>query len=298
MDVFKQEYWSGLLLPAPGNLCNPGIKPASLASPALAGGFSITVPPGKTPSCLSWWQPHSSDCPEAIESLLVPLFSLRLHNPSFRSFWWCHLRNRPESADFSPAPLVICLLVTQLCPTLCNPIDCSPRGSSVHGIFQARILVWVANPFSRRSFQSRDWTQVSCIAGRFFTIWATGTCHSPPRPPPPAANVQVQLTVISHKDTAVAFQPTSLLLFFLHPQSIWTQQPKWFFLKISSSCLSSHLKTTQWLSILLRVKAKVLTMAQYKLVPPHLWSHLVILYVLQTVSETHRPTTSALGPLH
>ena len=49
--------------------------------------------------------------------------------------------------------------------------------SSVHGIFQARILEWVAVPFSSRSSQPRDQTQVSCIAGRFFTIWATSDSH-------------------------------------------------------------------------------------------------------------------------
>ena len=52
-------------------------------------------------------------------------------------------------------------------------MDCSPPGSSVHGILQARILEWVAIQFSRGSSQLRDWTQVSSIAGRFFTIWAT-----------------------------------------------------------------------------------------------------------------------------
>ena len=70
---------------------------------------------------------------------------------------------------------VICesQLVAQLCPTLCDPMDCSPPDSSVHGISQARILEWVAIPFSRGSSQPRDWTQVSCIASRFFTLWAT-----------------------------------------------------------------------------------------------------------------------------
>ena len=48
-------------------------------------------------------------------------------------------------------------------------MDCSPPGSSVHGILQARILKWVAISFSRRSFPPRNQTQVSCIAGRFFT---------------------------------------------------------------------------------------------------------------------------------
>ena len=52
-------------------------------------------------------------------------------------------------------------------------MDGSLPGSSVHGILQARILGWVAIPFSRRSSGPRDWTWVSCIAGRFFTIWAT-----------------------------------------------------------------------------------------------------------------------------
>ena len=64
-------------------------------------------------------------------------------------------------------------LVAQLCPTLCDPMDCSLPGSSIHGILQARILDWVAIPFSRGSSWFRDWTQVSCITGRFFTIWAS-----------------------------------------------------------------------------------------------------------------------------
>ena len=60
------------------------------------------------------------------------------------------------------------VLGTQLCLTLCSPVNCSPPGSSVHGI-----LEWVAIPFSRKSSQPRDRTQVSCIAGRFFTVWTT-----------------------------------------------------------------------------------------------------------------------------
>jgi len=107
---------------------------------------------------------------------------------------------------------VLCL-VTQLCPTLCEPVDCSQPGSSVHGdspdkntgvgcyallqgIFPTqglnpglphcrwilyhlshqgspRILKWVAYPFSRESSWPSNWTSVSCIAGRFFTSWTT-----------------------------------------------------------------------------------------------------------------------------
>ena len=72
------------------------------------------------------------------------------------------------------------VLVAESHPTLCNPVDSVSRpGSSVHGIVQARTLEWA----TRGSSQPRGWTQVSCIAGRFFTIWATWeawsrSCHS------------------------------------------------------------------------------------------------------------------------
>ena len=56
----------------------------------------------------------------------------------------------------------------QSCPTICDPMDCSLRGCSVHGISQARVLEWVALSFSRGSSQPRDWTQVSHITGRRF----------------------------------------------------------------------------------------------------------------------------------
>ena len=59
--------------------------------------------------------------------------------------------------------------VIQSCTTPCNPMDCSPPGSSIHGILQARILEWVAISFSRGSSWPRDQTQVSLIAGRGFT---------------------------------------------------------------------------------------------------------------------------------
>ena len=63
--------------------------------------------------------------------------------------------------------------VAQSCPTLCDPVDCRPPGSSVHGILQAGILEWVAISFSRGSSWPRDWTQVSRIAGRRLNLWAT-----------------------------------------------------------------------------------------------------------------------------
>ena len=102
----RQEYWSGMPFPSPGDLLNPGIEPRS---PALQAD---SLPPGK---------------------------------PKVKA------------------------LVTQSCPTLCDPMDCSPPGSSVHGIVQARILEWDAIPFLSRSSWPRDWTQVSCIASKFLS---------------------------------------------------------------------------------------------------------------------------------
>ena len=84
--------------------------------------------------------------------------------------------------------LVICLfrillfekkmLVAQSCSILCNLTDCSPPGSSVYGLLQARLPEWVARCFFRASSQPRDQTWVSCTAGRFFTIWATREAHN------------------------------------------------------------------------------------------------------------------------
>ena len=80
--------------------------------------------------------------------------------------------------------LSCCLYIISLCEMkvkwmwkllscVCDPMDCSPPGSSVLGILQARILEWVAIPFYRGSFRSRGWTQVFCVEVKFFTVWAT-----------------------------------------------------------------------------------------------------------------------------
>ena len=67
----------------------------------------------------------------------------------------------------------MCVCVTVSCLTLCDPMNCSPPGASVGEVLLARLLEWVAISFSRGTFPLRDWTWVSCIAGRFFTNWAT-----------------------------------------------------------------------------------------------------------------------------
>ena len=75
-------------------------------------------------------------------------------------------RNNHEATRLLYAVFYVCAKLLQLCPTLRNPVDCSPPGSSVHGILQARILKWIVIPFSRGSSQPRDRTcvpYVSCI---------------------------------------------------------------------------------------------------------------------------------------
>ena len=69
------------------------------------------------------------------------------------------------------------VLFSQSCPTLCDPMDYSPPGSSIQRILQASIMEWVAILFFRVCSPPRDWTQVSHIAGRFFTFWAMSEAH-------------------------------------------------------------------------------------------------------------------------
>ena len=80
------------------------------------------------------------------------------------TIWWCA---RVELSLESESE------VAQSCPTLCDPVDCSLQGFSIHGIIQAKILEWVAISFSRGSSRPRDQTWVSSVAGKCFNLWAT-----------------------------------------------------------------------------------------------------------------------------
>ena len=75
--------------------------------------------------------------------------------------------------------LFYCCLLTHSCIWLCSPVHCSPPGSSVHGIFQARIVEWVAISFSRGSSQPRDWTCISYTGRQILYRWATGETSLP-----------------------------------------------------------------------------------------------------------------------
>ena len=103
------------------------------------------------------WFPCLGIC---LRCFQIPLLSLWSEGDS------CVYRTPPP-----PPPAVLGLesVSRSVMWTLCNSMDCSPPGSSVHGILQARILEWVAISSSRGSSQPKDWTQVSCITSRFFT---------------------------------------------------------------------------------------------------------------------------------
>ena len=86
-------------------------------------------------------------------------------------------RNAPNPPGPFQTHSLLCVrvgLVARSCLTLCDPMDCSQPGSSVHGIFQARILEWVAMPSFRGIFPTQDQTHVSCIASRFFAAEPLG----------------------------------------------------------------------------------------------------------------------------
>ena len=98
MEFFRQEYWSGLPFPSPGDLPDPGIEPTSPVFPALVGDFFTTVPPGK---------------PSGILVHTKKKWAIKL---------WKNIEE--PSVQFSS--------LAQLCPTLCDPMDCSTPGFPVH----------------------------------------------------------------------------------------------------------------------------------------------------------------------
>ena len=122
-EIPRQEYWRGLPFPSPGDLHDPGIKSGS---PALEADFLPYEPPGKPLK----WSFCKLFCFTGITELVSGTFSFKL-----RVVWFC-----TQSA--ASAKLL------QSCPTLSNPMDCSLPGSSIHGIFKARVLEWGAIAFS------------------------------------------------------------------------------------------------------------------------------------------------------
>ena len=90
------------------------------------------------------------------------------------SMWWCMVLSSSYFTVHILCDMYVHAKLLQLCPTLWDPTDCSPSGSSVHGISQARILEWVTISFSRGYSGPRNRTHVFCIAGGFFTAEPSG----------------------------------------------------------------------------------------------------------------------------
>ena len=146
------------LCPSRSQLQHP---PPSNHIPILSHGHTMTTGTKVlTPNSLSFYLKASS----SMRLCMSEQFKLGL---LFSPIYLCHF--------VFYIPVILCVRVKSLwsCPPLCDSMDCSLQGSTVHGISQARILEWVATPFSRGSSRLRNWTRVSRFAGRFFTVWVT-----------------------------------------------------------------------------------------------------------------------------
>ena len=143
MELSRQEYWSGQLFPSPGNLPNPGIEPGP---PTLQADSLPSEPPGKPMNTLlshfsrvpvrpHRWQPTRLPCPWDSSGKNI---GVGCHFP----LQCMKLKSESE--------------VAQSCLTLSDPMDCSLPGSSIRGIFQARILEWGAITFSAMNILARS----------------------------------------------------------------------------------------------------------------------------------------------
>ena len=133
----------------------------------------------KAKTTKNWWR-CSFGCKRAMELWEVPV-GMQTVQSFWKTVWQLLIRlNIKWQWKWK-----VNMLVARSCLALCYPMDCSPPGFSVPGILQARILEWVAIPFSRGSSQPRDQTWVSCIAGRFL----------PSEPPGKPRHSQYDLTI-------------------------------------------------------------------------------------------------------
>ena len=125
---------------------------------------------------------------------------------------------------FKNSNIVTMLCCAQLCPTICDPVDCNPPDSSVHGISQARILGYVAISFSRGSSQPRDRTLIPCI----FCIsrWILYHCAILEAPELPHDSAIPTLIGIHPKDLKTGAQTNAYIRVFIETQCIVAKRQK------------------------------------------------------------------------
>ena len=174
MRFSRQEYWNGL--PFPSSEYTEELYKKDLHDPNSQDGVITHLEPDIL-ECKVKWALGSIAINKASrgDGILVELFQI-LKDDSVKVLhsicqWIWKIQQCPQ--DWKRSVFIPVLKkwseVTQSCPTLCDSTDCSPPGSSIHGILQARILEQVAISFSRGSSWPRDRSQVSCTEGWFFT---------------------------------------------------------------------------------------------------------------------------------
>ena len=149
MGFSRQEYWSELPFPSLEDLPNPGIEPES---PALQADALTSEPPGKPSHRLRNPKFGALDLVMHILTHQVIDMPTKLKSHSTTNTNWVKPNSIPLVNGVLVNQLTVCVLVTQSCTTLCIPMDCSPPGSSVHGIPLARILEWVAISLSNEEY--------------------------------------------------------------------------------------------------------------------------------------------------
>ena len=140
MGFSRQEYWRGLPFPTPGHLPNTGIEPPSSA---LADGFFTTSATWGALKITLWTEDEMAGWHHHLNGHGF------VWTPGVGLARWGSLGHKEsDTTERLNWTDLRCCLVAKLSPSLCYPTDCSPPGSSVHGIFQPRILEWVAISFS------------------------------------------------------------------------------------------------------------------------------------------------------
>ena len=128
---------------------------------------------------------------------------------------------------------IICCSVAKLCPSLCDPVDCSPPGSSVRGIFQARILEWVAVSFSRGSSWRRDETHVSISSVSCIGRWIFFFFFTTELPGKPIKTLYGYLLFHSYADFIQTCNWSSFICLEEANSKFWSSA----YLKIPSGCM-------------------------------------------------------------